>query len=351
MGDLTHSVIKTMGAETLVSSPAPVRAGALQVRVRAITYLCEGVNSYELVPLEEGELPAFSAGSHIDLYFRDGRVRQYSLCNDPSEKGRYLFAVQREELGRGGSKAIHEIVHAGRILAISQPRNNFPLHEDAPHHVLIAGGIGVTPMVAMVHRLLAIGASFELHYGVRTRSRLAFRTQLDSLGMGSRLHVYVDGGDPSRGMDVQAVVRGAPAGSHFYCCGPEGLMRALRRAALHCDPATVHFEHFAAASSPAVPGELIGAGSATIGVGFKVRLARTGGEFDVPDDKSIVEVLRENGFDVATSCEAGLCGTCRTRYLEGEPEHRDYILEDEEKRRDIIICCSRSRTPTLVLDL
>ena len=329
----------------------PLRAGALQVRVRAITYLCEGVNSYELTPVEDGDLPAFTAGSHIDLYFRDGRVRQYSLCNDPAETGRYVVAVQREENGRGGSKAIHEIVHAGRILAISAPRNNFSLHEDASHHVLIAGGIGITPMVAMVHRLLAIGASFELHYGARTESRLAFIAQLESLGLGSRLHVYVDGGDPSRGMDLIQIAHRAPAGAHFYCCGPEGLMRAMRRAASHCDAGTVHFEHFAATSAPAVPGELIGAGTETIGVGFKVRLARTGGEFDVPDDKTIVDVLRENGVEVSTSCEAGLCGTCRTRYLEGEPDHRDYVLEDEEKRHEIIICCSRSRTPSLLLDL
>lgn len=351
MGELIPAVTNTVDTQTMPPSHAPVRAGALQVRVRSITYLCEGVHSYELVPVEDGDLPAFTAGSHIDLYFRDGRVRQYSLCNDPAERFRYVFAVQREENGRGGSKAIHEIVHPGRILAISPPRNNFPLHEDAAHHVLIAGGIGITPMVAMIHRLLAVGASFELHYGARAKSRLAFLSQLESLGLGSRLHVYVDGGDPSRGMNTQEIVTGAHAGAHFYCCGPEGLMRAMRRGASHRAPGTVHFEHFASSSAPAVPGELFGSGSQTIGVGFKVRLARTGGEFDVPDDKTIVEVLRDNGFEVSTSCEAGLCGTCRTRYLEGEPDHRDYVLEDDEKRREIIICCSRSRTPSLVLDL
>jgi vanillate O-demethylase ferredoxin subunit len=339
--------------EATIKDPpqAPIRAGALQVRVRAIVYLSVGVNAYELIPADNRSLPTFTAGSHIDLYFRDGRVRQYSLCNNPGDKDRYVFAVQREENGRGGSKAIHDIVHAGRILTISPPRNNFPLDEHAAHHVLIAGGIGVTPMVAMIHRLLATGDSFELHYGARTESRLAFIAELRSLGLGSRLHVYVDGGDPARGMDLQKIVGDAPAGAHFYCCGPDGLMRSMRRAASRCDPGALHFEHFATTPSPVMLEGQISTGSGAIGVGFKVRLARTGGEFDVPDDKTIVDVLRENGIEVLTSCEAGLCGTCRTPYLEGEPDHRDYVLKDEDKRREIIICCSRSRTPSLLLDL
>lgn len=341
-----------MDASTVKEAQAPVRTGALQMRVRSITYLGEDVNAYEIVPIESASLPAFTAGSHIDLYFRDGRVRQYSLCNDPAESGRYVFAVQREECGRGGSKAIHEVVHVGRILAISPPRNNFALHEDAQHHVLVAGGIGITPMIAMVHRLLAIGASFELHYGARTESRLAFVEQLKSLGLGSRLHLYVDGGDPSRGMDVIGLARHAREGAHFYCCGPAGLMRAVRKATATREPGTVHFEHFAGAATPtAVPDDLMAGDGETIGVGFKVKLARSGGEFDVPDDKSIVDVLREHGIQVPTSCEAGLCGTCRTRYLEGEPDHRDYVLEDEERRHEIMLCCSRSRTSRLVLDL
>ena len=328
------------------------RPDALQVRVRSITFLCESVNSYEVVPLEGPALPAFSAGSHIDLYFRDGRVRQYSLCNPPNERHRYVFAVQREENGRGGSKAIHEIVHAGRVLTISAPRNNFELRAGARHHVLIAGGIGVTPIVAMVHRLLESGEPFEVHYGVRDAARFAFKDELERLELGDRLHACIDGGDPSRGMNLNAIVQAAPAGAHFYCCGPERLMQGLRHASAARERDTVHFEYFAAPGpTPQVPGDLMRAEGDTIGVGFKVRLARRGQVFDVPDDKSIVEVLREHGVDVATSCEAGLCGTCRTRYLEGEPDHRDFMLDDEERRHEMLICCSRSKTPTLVLDL
>lgn len=326
---------------------------ALQVRVRAITYLGEDVNAYEVVPLTAKELPPFTAGSHIDLYFRDGRVRQYSLCNDPRETHRYIFAVQNEANGRGGSRAIHEIVHAGRILAISAPRNNFSLREDAKHHVLIAGGIGVTPIVAMARRLLTIGAYFELHYGARTQDKLAFHEELTALGLGERLHVYVDGGDPDKGMQLQDIVAGAPADAHFYCCGPAGLMNGVKAATAHRPPQLVHFEHFVATGpAPSVPRELMnGEGSSTIAVGFKVSLAKLGKTFDVPNDKSIVDVLRENGIQVETSCESGLCGTCRTRYLEGEPEHHDYVLDADERLRDVLICCARSKTPTLVLDL
>jgi vanillate O-demethylase ferredoxin subunit len=326
-------------------------ADAIQVRVRSITYLGDGINAYEVIPVAESTLPAFTAGSHIDLYFRDGRVRQYSLCNDPAETHRYVFAVQREDHGRGGSKAIHEVVQAGRILAISVPRNNFPLHEEAGHHVLIAGGIGITPVMSMIHRLLAIDATFELHYSVRYESKLAFHDELRRLGLVDQVNVYVDGGDPNRGMNVIDIATAAPLYAHFYCCGPAGLMRAVKSATSNRDGHTVHFEHFVgAAPGTKVPEALMG-GSNSIGVGFKVRLARQGLVFDVPDDKSIVEVLREHGIGVPTSCEAGVCGTCRTRYLEGEPDHRDFVLEEDARRQEVLICCSRSKTPELVLDL
>jgi len=324
----------------------------LQVRVRVITYLAEDVKAYEVVPLDSKPLPGFTAGSHIDLYFRDGRVRQYSLCNDPSETHRYVFAVQREEGGRGGSKAIHEIVHAGRILAISRPRNNFPLREDVHHHVLIAGGIGITPIVSMVRRLLQTSSLFEVHYGARTREKLAFYDELTTLNLGDRLHVYIDGGDPSKGMHLSEIVDNVAEDAHFYCCGPSGLMKGVKIATAQRPSNVVHFEHFVAAGPvPSVPNELMSGEGRTIGVGFKITLARTGKTFDVPDDKSIVEVLREHNIEVQTSCESGLCGTCRTRYLAGEPEHNDYILDDESRRHEVLICCARSRTPTLVLDL
>lgn len=323
----------------------------LRVRVRSITYQGEYINAYEVVDPQGAELPAFTAGSHIDLYFRDGRIRQYSLANDPQERSRYVFAVQREPNGRGGSKAIFELVHVGRILTISRPRNNFPLHEDASRHLLLAGGIGITPIMAMVHRLRAIQAPFTLHYCTRDPEKTAFREELAPLIASGQVLLHHDGGEPARGLDVGALLQEHEPGTHLYCCGPVGLMEAARRVAAHWPSGTVHFEYFTS-SAPAEPvsPEMLAAPS-TISVGFRVKLARSGDVYDVPDDKSIVQVLREHGIDVETSCESGLCGTCRTRYLEGEPEHRDYILDDEDRRHDVLICCARSKTPLLVLDL
>jgi vanillate O-demethylase ferredoxin subunit len=322
-------------------------ADALAVRVRSITYLADDVNAYEVVPLASASLPPFTAGAHIDLYFRDGRVRQYSLCGDPARTDRYVFAVQREPAGRGGSIAVHEIVRTGRVLSISPPRNNFPLREDARHHILIAGGIGITPIVAMIRRLLVLGASFEVHYAARTADKLAFHDELTGLGLHDRLHVYVDGGDPRRGMPLAEIERTAPADTQFYCCGPTGLMSAFRTVTGHRPPGSVRFELFAPPSdAPLAP-----RADAASDDRFTVELARRGTRFEVPPDKTIVEVLREHGIEVPTSCEAGICGTCRTHYLAGEPDHRDYVLDDDERARDVLICCARSKTPTLVLDL
>lgn len=329
----------------------------LQVRVRSITYQGEYINAYEVVDPDGKELPPFTAGAHIDLYFRDGRIRQYSLCNDPRERARYVFAVQREANGRGGSKAIFELVHVGRILTISHPRNHFPLRDDAAFHLLIAGGIGITPIMAMLHRLHAIGADFMLHYCARDLGKTAFREELAPLAAAGRVAFHHDGGDPRRGLDVTALLAEHRPGTHLYCCGPAGLMTAVERAASHWPAGSVHFEHFAPAGpAQPVPAEILAgpaeaSGESAIGVGFRVKLARSGGVYDVPNDKSIVEVLREHGIEVQTSCESGLCGTCRTRYLEGTPEHRDYILDEQERRSDVLICCARSKTPLLVLDL
>jgi vanillate O-demethylase ferredoxin subunit len=297
-------------------------------------------------------LPSFSAGSHIDLYFRDRRVRQYSLCNDPAERRRYVFAVQREMNGRGGSKAIFERVHVGRILAISEPRNRFPLAAGPCSHLLIAGGIGITPMIAMIYALRASGSDYELHYCTRTVERTAFLEELTPELRSGRAHVYHDGGDPSRGADLSELLGQHRPGRHLYYCGPKPFMRAIRDLAAGWPADSVHFESFAPADEPTpAPERSDSFTDKDIPVGFQVRLARSGTTFDVPNDKSILQVLREHGIDVPSSCESGLCGTCRTRYLAGIPEHRDYILDDDERERDVLICCARSRAPLLVLDL
>ena len=325
----------------------------LLVRVRSITYAAEDINLYEVTDPGGNALPAFTAGSHIDLYFRDRRVRQYSLCNDPAETGRYVFAVQREREGRGGSKAIFERVHVGRILTISTPRNQFPLAPGARSHLLIAGGIGITPMMSMIYALRMRGDDYELHYCTRSAARTAFIDELGPELRAGRAHLHHDGGDPSRGVDLRALLSRQEPGRHLYCCGPGSFMAAVREHAARWPGDSLHFESFAppdgAVTRP--PGATESSIGSDIPVGFQVELARSGVTLDVPNDKSILQVVREHGIDVPSSCESGLCGTCRTRYLEGIPEHRDYVLDDDERARDVLICCARSRTPVLVLDL
>ncbi|HVB81521.1 MAG TPA: PDR/VanB family oxidoreductase [Candidatus Binataceae bacterium] len=322
----------------------------LRVRVRSIVYQADWINAYEVIDPERKDLPPFTAGSHIDVYFRDGRVRQYSLCNDPAERSRYVFAVQREADGRGGSKAIFELVHVGRILTISQPRNNFPLRENADFHLLLAGGIGITPCLAMIHRLVRIGAAFQLHYCTRGPERTAFKDDLASFAAERKVVFHYDGGVPAQGLNLQRLLAERRPGTHLYACGPAGFIAAVRAGAAHWPKSSVHFELFTALPVEAPDGQAANAPERS-DPAFRVKLARSGAVLEVPGDKSIVQVLREHGIEVATSCENGLCGTCRTRCLEGEPEHRDYVLDDKERSEYVLICCARSRSPLLVLDL
>ncbi|KAA3625834.1 MAG: oxidoreductase [Proteobacteria bacterium] len=322
----------------------------LSVRVQSIVYQGDYINQYEIVDPDGRQLPPFRAGDHIDLYFRDGRVRQYSLCNDPAERNRYLFSVLRQEDGRGGSKAIFDLVHVGRILRISRPRSNFPLSGEARRHLLLAGGIGITPIMSMTYELSARGEDFELHYCTRSPDRTAFMKELSESAFKDSVHIYHDGGVPGRGLDVGALLREYGEGTHLYYCGPPGFMRVVSEASRHWPAHCVHYELFEPPEgSPSVPEDV--AGADMIEVGFKVRLAQKDLEFVVPGDKTIVEVLRENGVEVETSCEAGLCRTCKTRYLQGEPDHRDYVLDEDEQREYVLVCCSRSKSPVLVLDL
>jgi len=326
----------------------------LNVRVLSVRYEAEDINAYELVDPDGGELPPFTAGAHIDLHFGEGRIRQYSLANDPAERHRYVVGVLRDRAGRGGSMAIFDNVHAGGIVTISAPRNQFPLARDAKRHLLLAGGIGVTPMMAMLAQLHRDNADFFLHYCTRSLQKTAFRELLGRLGAGGRVRYYHDDGDPRKGLDIATLLREQPDGTHLYYCGPAGFMTAVKAASAHWPKEAVHFEYFTppTPSSITVPGAPATAvnEAAEIQMGFQVRLTSTGALYDVPNDKSIVEVLREQGVDVETSCESGLCGTCRTRYLEGEPEHHDYVLDDDERDEYVMICCARSKSPVLVLD-
>jgi vanillate O-demethylase ferredoxin subunit len=318
--------------------------GELIARVACVRDEAQDVRSFELVPAEGIPFPAFSAGSHVDVHIAPGLVRQYSLCNDPSEGGRYQIAVKREPASRGGSQAMHERVREGDRLTISVPRNNFPLSPVAKHHLLIAGGIGITPLLGMARQLLPSGADFALVYFSRSMAHTAFHDLLSAPEYRGRVtfHYAVE---PEQ---VRAYLRKLlwtrPADGHLYLCGPRPFMDLVETtAAPTWPPDAVHLEYFTAD-----PLSLAGPKGS-----FVVRLARHGGEFEIAEGRTIIEVLAEHGVVVDTSCEQGVCGTCLTGVLEGEPDHRDVFLTDSEKCANdrMTVCVSRAKSARLVLDL
>ncbi|OJT19149.1 phthalate 4,5-dioxygenase [Archangium sp. Cb G35] len=319
---------------------------SLSLRVQRITPEAEGICSYELVPVNGGPLPPFEAGSHLDVHVPGGFLRQYSLCGDPAETHRYLIAVQRDANGRGGSRAMHERVHEGDVLTTSLPRCDFPLLH-ARGYVLVAGGIGITPMLSMAHQLQRQGAPWHLHYCTRSPERTAFRALLASPAFASHVTFHHDGGDPARGLDVQALLTTRTGGTRIYCCGPAPLMRAVREATvLHDWPREkVHFEAFSA--------EATGAISETADTEFQVVIRSTGATYPVPPGQTVLNVLRKNGLRVQSDCEAGSCGSCLTRVLDGDPDHRDTFLPETQRatRCNMLVCVSRARSRKLVLDL
>jgi tetrachlorobenzoquinone reductase len=317
--------------------------GTVKVRVKRISYEAESINSYELVSPLGGDLAPFTAGSHIDLHLTNGMIRSYSLVNDQSERRRYVIAVNKDVAGRGGSKLVHETTRVGDLITISKPKNNFELRENANHSVLIAGGIGITPLLSMIRRLEAIGRSWELFYAARTGSAAAFLDELNSLRPEpcSNLHVNFDH-EPSGSMfDLEKIVRAAAPAAHLYCCGPVQMLEAFELATRDRPADQVHVEYFKAKEKPAAEG------------GFEVRLARSNRTIKVEAGKTILDALLDVGITANYACTEGVCGTCETRVLEGIPDHRDLFLSKEEQASNttMMICCSGSKSSELVLDI
>lgn len=283
-------------------------------------------------------LPPHGAGAHIDLHLGDDLIRPYSLCGDPADRRCYQLGVLREPQSRGGSHAVHRL-RVGDRLQVSEPRNLFALDADAPHSLLIGGGIGVTPMLAMAAELQAAGRSWALHYCARSRAGAAFLPRLADPAFGERVHLHFS---DERRMALDETLRDLPAGSHIYVCGPMRLMAAVKEAALAAGhPAqNVHQECFSA--------EVASGGDA-----FEVVAAQRGLTVQVAADQSIVDALAQVGIKVQVSCKQGICGSCLTNVLEGEPDHRDSYLTDEEKADgdQMLLCCSRARSARLILDL
>jgi ferredoxin-NADP reductase len=315
----------------------------MQLRVRSITYLAEDINGYELVDPNGRDLPRFTAGSHVGVRLGEQVWRDYSLWNDPAERRRYCIAVLREKLGEG-SRLLHDAVKVGDTVEVTLPRNHFPLVEDAPRHLLLAGGIGITPIMAMVAELKRRRADFRLYYCTRAPERTAFREELDLLAAMGRVVFHYDGGDPAKGLDIAALLAEPRLGAHLYYCGPGGMMEAAAAASAHWPAGTVHCEYFSGpgAAPPARHED---------DQPFRVRLATSGAEYEVPPGETIISVLRRHGVETRTSCELGYCAACMTRYLAGDPDHRDPILGDKARETHMLICCSRARSDLLVLDL
>jgi len=291
-----------------------------------------GVVQLELVDPAGAPLPEWAPGAHVDLHLPGGHLRQYSLCGDPADRGRWQVAVLREPEGRGGSACVHDKVAVGDELAVAGPRNYFPL-VDAPAHLFVAGGIGITPIRPMIAHLEQRGRPWRLVYGGRTRASMAY---LDELAGDGRVEICPQ--DEVGLLDLDAVLAAAPAGAAVYCCGPEGLLRALEQRV----PADrLHVERFA-------PKPVTG-----VDAPFEVTLASSGRTVPVPAGYSILAALEGAGVGVLSSCQEGTCGTCETGVLEGVPDHRDSVLTPAEQAAGdvMMICVSRAASPRLVLDL
>ncbi|HYP70504.1 MAG TPA: PDR/VanB family oxidoreductase [Variovorax sp.] len=316
----------------------------LTVRVERIRRETPEILSFELAHPWGRELPGFEAGAHIDVKMPGGFSRQYSLAHAPDAPsaggaGRYLIGVKREGASRGGSASMHERVREGDLLPISAPRNTFPVQADGQRHLLLAGGIGMTPLLAMAQHLAAQGADFELCVFARSREHLAFADALAKLG--SRVRLHLDDGGAEHKIDLTALLQKHESGTHLYMCGPAGFMAAVRKAASHWPEDSVHAEYFAAPSDGSVPA----------GRAFSLRLTQRGFSVPVAADQSAVDALHDFGIDIPVSCEQGLCGTCVVP-AEGEgAEHRDFCLTGSERQHKVALCCSRAREQELVIHL
>ena len=312
----------------------------LSLRVARSEPVADGIQLLEFRDPAGGDLPAFAPGSHLAIRVPSGAMRDYSLCNDPHERHRYVVAVKREQNGRGGSISLIEGARPGDTVAVAPPRNLFELVTSAPGYIFVAGGIGITPILSMIRYLRAAGDKpFHLYYLTRNAASAAFLPELTGPDFAGCVTVHHDEGDPDSAFDLWPVFE-TPARDYIYCCGPRPLMDSVRDMTGHWPAQAVHFEDFGSDLVRPRAGD----------VPFKVQLGRDGPVLEVPVGTSILETIRAHGRAAPSSCESGTCGTCRTGVLAGEPDHRDLVLDDAEKRSAMMICVSRAKSDLLVLD-
>jgi len=334
----------TMTAPSPAPAPTPEAArsaGLIDVRLTAIEPVARDTNVYTFQRPDGGRLPPYQPGAHIDIHLPNGLIRQFSLLNPDADPESYVVGIKLDAASRGGSRYIFDELRVGHTLKISAPRNNFPLVENAEHVVLFAGGIGITPIWCMAQQLAAQNRSWKLYYSCRSRADMAFLATLEKFGPDYVVHLHFDEEADGKFLDLAGAIAAAPPNAHFYCCGPNPMLKAFEAAAANRPRPHVHVEYFTPKAEAATSG------------GFWVELARSGEEYYIPEGKKILEVLYEAGVDVDYSCELGICGECVTRVISGIPEHRDSVLSEEEQAANekVMICCAGCKSERLVLDM
>lgn len=314
----------------------------LNVVVRKRELQGDGVVVLDLIRADGSLLPAFDAGAHVDIHIAPGLVRQYSLCGNPGDASTYRLGVLKDPASRGGSVGVHDTLVEGREVQISVPRNLFPLAEKAQRSILLGGGIGITPMIAMAYSLHERGEAFELHYCGRARNRCAFLAELENAPFAEHVTTHFDDEGDEQKLNLKKTLGPGKSGVHMYTCGPSGFMGWVISGARDQGYAEdhIHKEYFQVEVDAS-------------GEGFEVVAARSGKTVQVVEGQTILDALAKVGIKIEISCEQGVCGTCLCDVLEGEPDHRDVYLTDEEKavNDQILVCCSRAKSKKLVLDI
>lgn len=313
----------------------------LTVTITAKDRLAEDIYRFELAPVEGVELPGAEPGAHIQVRVPSGELRKYSLCQGPDVADRYIIAVKREDPGKGGSRSLIDDTNTGDALQISRPVNDFPLTGNPARYIFIAGGIGITPIYAMIQSLMAGGGKpFKLYYLTRSPGQTAFLEEFQDAKYHGKVVINHDDGNPDNAYDLWPVLQ-QPKGAYVYCCGPRGLMEDVRDMTGHWPQSSVHFEDFGADDIAHQPDDRP----------FRVRVADDDRVIEVGADQSILEALRKQGYEMPSSCESGTCGTCRCSLVSGVPEHRDLVLTEVEQARYIMVCVSRAESDELVIEL